>query len=162
MKIWKNSVLFYLGGGLYMTLEFLWRGRSHWSMFLLGGLCFRLLGRLAQRAHRLSLWWKSLLGTGMITLLELITGLVFNRSYTIWDYRRAPLNLRGQICLPYMLLWLPLSTFGLLLHTALSQRLDRIKEHPVAPGRSYASAPHPLCRPSGHNSKGRWSHPPRR
>ena len=46
MEFRKKSVLFYLGGASYMTLEFLWRGRSHGSMFLLGGGCFLALGKL--------------------------------------------------------------------------------------------------------------------
>lgn len=107
MNIWKNTVLFYLGGTAYMTLEFLWRGRSHGTMFLLGGLCFSMLGKIGRL--RLNLPAKAALGTAGITALELLTGMLINRSYGIWDYRSLPLNYRGQICLPYTLLWLPLS-----------------------------------------------------
>ena len=46
MKIWKQAVLFYLGGCAYMGLELLWRGRSYGSMFLAGGSSFMLLGKL--------------------------------------------------------------------------------------------------------------------
>ena len=31
MKIWKQMILFYLGGCAYVVLELLWRGRSHGS-----------------------------------------------------------------------------------------------------------------------------------
>ena len=31
------------GGSAYVLVELLWRGRSHFSMFLLGGLCFWLI-----------------------------------------------------------------------------------------------------------------------
>ena len=48
MKIWKQSVLFYLGGMLYAALELLWRGWTHGSMFALGGLCFVTVGQLGQ------------------------------------------------------------------------------------------------------------------
>ena len=44
MKIWKKVLLMYLGGMIYAALELLWRGRTHSSMFLLGGLCFVLIG----------------------------------------------------------------------------------------------------------------------
>ena len=37
------SFVFLLGGGVYAGLEILWRRRTHWTMFLTGGLCFTLL-----------------------------------------------------------------------------------------------------------------------
>lgn len=40
----KYLVLFDVGGLLYIMLELLWRGHSHWTMFLLGGICFICLG----------------------------------------------------------------------------------------------------------------------
>lgn len=123
MKIWKISVLFYLGGAAYMMLEFLWRGRSHGSMFLLGGLCFLLLGLLTIRFPRLPLPVKVVLGAAVITALELLTGLLVNRQYTVWDYRGLPFQFLGQICLPFSLLWMPVSLVGMRLYDALNRRL---------------------------------------
>ncbi len=114
MEIWKKSVMYYLGGAGYMFLEFIYRGRSHGSMFLLGGLCFSLLGRV--RKLRWPLAVRSAVGGAMITGLELLTGLAVNRDHQVWDYRRMPLNLRGQICLPFSLLWVPLSLAGFFLY----------------------------------------------
>ena len=51
MKFWKQAMLFYLGGCAYMGLELLWRGRSHGSMFLLGGFCFLLIGIAYMEHH---------------------------------------------------------------------------------------------------------------
>ena len=121
MKFWRKAVLFYLGGGTYMTLEFLWRGRSHSSMFLLGGLCFSLMGRL--RKLHLPPALRMLLGSGMVTALELLTGLAVNRRYTVWDYRNMPFHYRGQICLNYSLLWMPLTLLGMQLHAFFTRRL---------------------------------------
>lgn len=47
----------------------------------------------------------------MATLAELAAGLVLNvwPDLGIWDYSHLPLNLWGQICVPYTLLWVPLS-----------------------------------------------------
>ncbi len=106
MKIWKTAVLFYLGGMLYTALELLWRGRSHGSMFVLGGLCFVLVGRLGQT--HLSEPVVVLLGAALVTACELGTGLLVNRTWQIWDYRGMILNFRGQICLGFSLLWMPL------------------------------------------------------
>ena len=34
----KYSFLFDIGGALYVLIELIWRGWSHWTMFALGGL----------------------------------------------------------------------------------------------------------------------------
>ena len=39
--------LFCLGGGAYAALELAWRGTTHWTMFLAGGVCLCLLQALA-------------------------------------------------------------------------------------------------------------------
>jgi uncharacterized membrane protein len=54
-----------------------------------------------------------LLAALMVTVLELATGLAVNREYRVWDYRRMPLNFRGQICLPFFFLWMPLCMVGM-------------------------------------------------
>ena len=40
----KNLVLIGCGGALYVLVELCYRGRSHGSMFLLGGVLFWLIG----------------------------------------------------------------------------------------------------------------------
>lgn len=122
MKIWKTIVLFYLGGTAYMTLEFLWRGFSHYSMFLLGGGCFLMLGQL--RKMKLPLPVLVMLGALGVTALELVTGLAVNRNYAIWDYRHLPLNFRGQISLIFSLLWMPVSLAGMELYRFADHKID--------------------------------------
>ena len=41
-----NKYLFLadVGGVLYVLIELVWRGWSHWTMFILGGICFIYLG----------------------------------------------------------------------------------------------------------------------
>ena len=48
-------------------------------------------------------------GSAICTTGELLTGLMLNRDHRIWDYSRLPLNFRGQICLPFSLIWMPVS-----------------------------------------------------
>ena len=121
----KEIGLFCLGGGSYVGLELLWRGRSHGSMFLAGGTCFLLLGKLGNRVRHLALPVQGVLCSGVITAVELATGLVFNRDYRVWDYRELPLNFRGQICLPFSALWAPLGLVGMELYRVAEQKLER-------------------------------------
>ena len=122
MNFIKKTALFALGGGVYVGLEMLWRGRSHVSMFAAGGLCFILLGSL----RRLPLSWRLIWGPAVITAVELITGMLVNRDYAVWDYRSMPGNFLGQICPAYICLWIPLSFAATALYTGAERMLDRL------------------------------------
>ena len=111
MKLKRNAALFAFGGSAYVGLELLWRRRSHVSMFAAGGLCFLLLGKL--RETKLPDPVKPVAGAGLITAVELGTGLLVNRDHHVWDYRGIPGNFQGQICLPFSLLWIPVSLLGM-------------------------------------------------
>ena len=124
MRFLRKCILFYLGGSAYFILELLWRGRSHGSMFLLGGACFLLIGTLSRKLRRLTLSMQLLLSAGVVTFLELLTGLLVNRSYQVWDYRKMPCNYRGQICLCYSILWIPVSLLAILLYNAADRTLE--------------------------------------
>ena len=45
-KIKRFFLLFFIGGALYGLIEILWRGYTHPSMPVLGGLCFFWLDKL--------------------------------------------------------------------------------------------------------------------
>lgn len=121
MKLWKNSLLFYLGGMLYCGLELLWRGRTHGSMFLLGGACFLMLGRVG--ALRMNVAARAVLGGVLITVGELVVGLLVNRRFQVWDYRSIPLNFCGQVCLLYSIFWILLSPVGFLVYRQMARRI---------------------------------------
>ena len=115
----KTLHLGIIGGALYLLIELLWRGHTHWTMGLLGGICFTLFGFLT--LIKIPLYLKALAGAFLVTLLELCAGLILNTwlKLSIWDYSSLPYNLYGQICAPYALLWLPLSVAGILLYPRL-------------------------------------------
>ena len=123
MRILKYTILFYVGGMAYMFLEFAWRGRSHGTMFLLGGVCFLILGHLAARLPGKLLAWKAVVGAGVVTALELLTGLAVNRNYQIWDYRRLPFQFLGQISLLYSLLWIPACLAAMAVYPLVKRKL---------------------------------------
>ena len=127
MKFWKQAILFYLGGCAYMGLELLWRGYSHGSMFVAGGICFLLIGHLNHVHPRLPLPLRTLAGAGIVTMVELGIGLLVNRNFEVWDYRNRAGNFRGQICPMLTLLWIPVSLMALFLHKLLLQRMEDVK-----------------------------------
>ena len=106
MKLSIFLLAFFLGGTLYVLLELLWRGRSHVSMFCAGGLALLLLHGLFLR-FALPLFAQCLVGGLVITAIEFVAGAIVNvhLKLTVWDYSKMPLNLYGQVCLPFSLLW---------------------------------------------------------
>ena len=114
----KYLVLMATGGLLYVVLELIWRGRSHWTMFLLGGICFVALGLINEiLPWSMALWKQILIGMATITVLEFLTGCIVNLwlGWNIWDYSGLSGNILGQICPQYCLLWLPVSLAGIVL-----------------------------------------------
>ena len=98
---------FLIGAAGYPALELIWRRRTHASMALAGGAAMLLIHRVSSMKG--GLLPRSLLCGAGITAIEYAVGSLWNRDHRIWDYRRQPLNLQGQICLPYSLLWCGLS-----------------------------------------------------
>lgn len=108
-QILKQIFLYIIGGLIYLLIEILFRGHTHWTMFIIGGLCFTLIGLLNECPNlRLSLISQGVLGSIIITTLEFISGVVINiiLKWNVWDYSNQPLNLLGQICLPFSLAWI--------------------------------------------------------
>lgn len=116
---WQTLCIFFCGGALYVAVELLWRGRSHGSMFLLGGAGLCLLGALDALWPGVPLSIQAVLGGTIVTALELGCGLCVNRTYCVWDYRAIRGNFRGQICLPYFAAWCALSAVAVRLEDVL-------------------------------------------
>lgn len=105
----KNLFLFIVGGILYYLIEIIWRGRSHFSMFFVGGLCFVLIGKINEYiSWETPVYIQSILGSIIITTIEFISGCILNiwLGLGVWDYSNIPFNLFGQICLPFSILWI--------------------------------------------------------
>ena len=82
---------FLLGGAGYVLIELLWRGRSHFSMFIAGGFAFALLHALFRR-YALPLPVKCIAGALVITAIEFIAGYIVNLLMGLneWDYSGRP------------------------------------------------------------------------
>lgn len=107
MSIKWDMVVFMIGGVTYAMIEIMWRGNTHWTMVLLGGLCFLTLYKLFGYMSNYSLMEKCVLGAIVITALEFVVGCIVNLIFhmNVWNYSRMPLNLSGQICILYSTLW---------------------------------------------------------
>ncbi|RKJ01313.1 hypothetical protein D7X87_20640 [bacterium D16-54] len=114
----KYLLLFTSGGMLYNVIEITFRGWTHWTMFILGGLCFILLGLINEiLPWTVPLWQQVVAGAGIITGLEFVTGCIVNLwlGWAVWDYSQMSGNLLGQICPQFFLLWLLVSLVGIVL-----------------------------------------------
>lgn len=98
-------IKFILGGLIYIGIEVLYDNTSDRSMGLVGGLAFVVCTSIVN-AFSLPYRVNCFIIATIITILEYIGGKIFNRGYQIWDYRNMPFNFKGQICLPFYLVWL--------------------------------------------------------
>ena len=130
MKKYRDGILIPLGGCAYGLVEVLYRGHTHWTMLLLGGLCFWLMGLLGGLLAEVPCWLAAAPCACLITALEFLTGCVVNLGlgWNVWDYSAQPLNLLGQICLSFLGLWYVLSVPAIPLAKYLRNQLHRTQK----------------------------------
>lgn len=107
-RLVREIFIFLTGGFAYCILEVIFRGRSHISMLLAGGMAFYLIGHIYERnKDNVSVPIIMLAGMMVITLLEFIIGMVVNiyLNLGVWDYSKLPLNIKGQICPVFSACW---------------------------------------------------------
>lgn len=106
-----NLLIFSIGAIGYYTVEILYRGRSHWTMAICGGICLITIGYINKAMKNISLLLRALLCAVAITAVEFICGCIVNLwlNMCVWDYSSSPLNLLGQICPLYSFYWFILS-----------------------------------------------------
>ena len=117
-SIMKYLFLFWFGGSFYVTLETIYRARSHVSMFLLAGIVFIFIGMMNKVwGWEFSLVYQVLIGTAFATVAEFVTGCIVNLwlGLNVWDYSNLPFNICGQVCLYFTLLWIPITLLAIVL-----------------------------------------------
>ena len=107
----KNMILFVIFGLLYCGLEILWRGYTHPSMFIVGGISCLLVGLINEITPNMPMWLQCLLSAIIITIIEFLSGCILNLwlNLGVWNYTNMPFNLLGQVCLPFSMAWFFLS-----------------------------------------------------
>ena len=117
-KLVKPFILIAIGGLIYTSIEMLYRGYSHWTMFLVGGLAFYMIGCINEYIQwDMPLYKQMAIGMSIITCLEFVIGFIVNiiLKWNVWDYSNVPFNVLGQICLPFCAIWYFLSLVGIIL-----------------------------------------------
>ena len=111
LKKFEYPLILFFGGIIYMLLEVSWRGYSHWSMGICGGICFLGIYIFEEKKKNCHYILKCLFASIFITANEFITGCIVNilLGWNVWDYSHLAFNLLGQICLLYSCLWFFLS-----------------------------------------------------
>ncbi len=112
-RVSRVLIMLLTGSIIYFYFEILVRGYSHISMFVLGGVCFFLVGKIGNAVldknmlFGIKLLAIMLMSSFVITSLELITGLYVNMylNLRVWDYTHMNCNFKGQICLLYSMIW---------------------------------------------------------
>ncbi len=124
-KIQDDMIVFGTGALGYGLIEVLWRGSTHPTMLLAGGVCLLSLGEVNRRMAGQPLLYRCVAGGSLITGVELAIGAVCNLGLgmNIWDYSGIPLNFRGQICLLFSVAWALLSIAAMLLEGAMRRAL---------------------------------------
>lgn len=122
-RLFKYAFLFWFGGSTYVTFEVFFRGYSHWTMFLLSGILFLYIDALNE-IWNWNIVTQTLCGTLSVVLAEFWAGCVLNLwlGLNIWDYSDMPLNLMGQICLPFAVLWIPIVLLAIVLSDVIRWR----------------------------------------
>lgn len=110
-EVAKYSWIFCIGAVLYSATEVLWRGYTHWSMTLSGGLCLCLMYLLCTIFSDKPVWLRCILCSTAITAVEFAVGCTVNLwlKWNVWDYSSHFCNVLGQICPLYSFLWCLLS-----------------------------------------------------
>ncbi len=111
-EFFRQFIIFLAGGFIYGAIEIMYRGYTHPSMFITGGLCLVWVGGLNSFfSVKIPLLLQMLIGAVIITAAEFLCGLIVNIGFgmDVWDYSGLPFNIMGQVCLLFLCLWFVLS-----------------------------------------------------
>ena len=114
----KYLFFFLLGGSIYYMMEIIFRGYSHVSMFVVGGIAYILIGIINEYfPWDMYIETQTLIGVGTVLVLEFISGCILNLwlKLNVWDYSNQFGNILGQVCLLFAIIWIPVVLYAILL-----------------------------------------------
>lgn len=119
-----------VGGSIYYGIELLFRGFSHWSMFLLGGICMVFMGKQGLWCQWKTPFWKQVVHcTIFVACSEFVTGIIVNKwmRWNVWDYSDRRFQIFGQTCLLFTALFSLLCIVGIVLAAMIEKYLYQNK-----------------------------------
>jgi len=117
-EFFRQLVIFLMGGFIYGLIEIVYRGHTHPSMFITGGLCLVWVGGLNSFFKKtISVPMQMIMGALIITSAEFICGVIVNIGFKmeVWDYSNLPFNIMGQVCLLFLCIWFVFSLPAILI-----------------------------------------------
>lgn len=120
-------IVFGIGGFTYGLIEIIYRGRTHWTMLILGGAVFTVLYFLNLSMKTRSMIVRGFIGSAVVTAAEFTVGIIVNLKYKlkVWDYSKQPGNILGQICPAFSLAWFFLTIAGVYFSVFLYWQLNK-------------------------------------
>ncbi|MBO5360279.1 MAG: hypothetical protein J6B25_05485 [Clostridia bacterium] len=124
-KFKEYTFIYLLGAVIYGLIEVMFRGFTHWTMALTGGLAYLLIYIINTKSKTKSLILRCLAGCVIITTLEFFVGCVVNKKFNmnVWDYSNQPGHLLGQICPLFSAIWFLISFPAMLLSFFIKGKL---------------------------------------
>ena len=112
------TIIFIVSGFIYTALEILWRGYTHWTMFVCAGLCGLAMANINNNWLEFDTDFRiQIVASALVcTSMEFIFGMIFNGDFTIWDYRGlwGTIHWLGdQVNILFFGVWMIISLFGL-------------------------------------------------
>lgn len=117
-KIIPYGSIFIISGLIYIILELMWRGRTHWTMFLCAGLCGLVMANINNNLLEFDTdFLKQVVISALCcTTFEFLFGIMFNGDFSIWDYRNTwgTIHILGdQVNILFFGIWIIISVFSL-------------------------------------------------
>lgn len=125
----QNALIFFLlGAYLYGLIEVLFRGYTHPTMMVAGGVSLCFIRLISQT--KLRFIYKCLICGIIITAIEFLFGIIFNiiLHLNIWDYSQQPFNILGQVCPQFLGIWCLISGVALFLSKLIEKELLNKKQ----------------------------------
>ena len=89
----QTARLFLAGSSIYPAIELLYRKKTHVSMAVAGGTSLCFINKVCN----------GLLKQKSLPVKGLVVNVMMKRK--VWDYSNLPLNIKGQVCLPFTVIW---------------------------------------------------------
>ncbi|MEG0855161.1 MAG: hypothetical protein RSG52_01655 [Terrisporobacter sp.] len=124
--------LFLIGGVTYYFIEVIYRGYSHFSMIIVGGLCFILIGSINEVSSKeIPLFLQMIISVLIVNTVELVSGIIINKILllNVWDYSYMKYNFLGQVSLRSSLAWFFLSFLAIYVDDLLRNKIFKKKKH---------------------------------